>query len=59
MCVKRNKSTGGISSRFTAGGMYLFGPKINGPVFFEKTGSVIIVVSPNLIKKVAWPIQAM
>ena len=38
-------------------GPLIFGPKINGPAFLEKTGSVIIVVSPNFIKKVAWPIQ--
>ena len=49
----KNKFTSGISFRSTAGSTYLFGPKINGPIFFEKTGSVIIVVSPSLIKKVA------
>ena len=42
-----------------AGSTYLFGPKIRGPVFFENRGSVIIVVFPNLIRKVAWPIQAI
>ena len=42
-----------------AGSTYLLGPKIKGPVFLEKTGSVMIVVSPNLIKKVAWPIHAI
>ena len=36
-----------------------FGPKNNGPAFFEKTGSVIIILLPILIKKVACPIQAI
>ena len=49
----------GISLNFNAGSVNLFGPNISGPEFFEKTGSVIIVVSPNLIIKVAWPIQAI
>ena len=40
-------------------GPLIFGPKIKGPAFFENTGSVIIVVSPNLIKNVACPIQAI
>ena len=40
-------------------GPLIFGPNIKGPAFFEKTGSVIIVVSPNLIKNVACPIQAI
>ena len=40
-------------------GPLFFGPNINGPVFLENKGSVIIVVSPSLIKKVAWPIQAI
>ena len=40
-------------------GPFIFGPNIKGPAFFEKTGSVIIVVSPNLIKNVACPIQAI
>ena len=34
-------------------GPLIFGPNIRGPAFLEKTGSVIIVVFPNLIKKVA------
>ena len=38
-------------------GPLIFGPNINGPAFFEKTGSVIIVVFPSLIRKVACPIQ--
>ncbi len=38
-------------------GTRYFGPKINGPAFLEKTGSVITVVLPNFIKKVACPIQ--
>ena len=40
-------------------GPLIFGPNIKGPAFFEKTGSVIIVVSPNLIKNVACPIQTI
>ena len=40
-------------------GPLIFGPNIKGPAFFEKTGSVIIVVSPNLIRNVACPIQAI
>ena len=55
--VKINKSTLGISFKFKAGSTYLFGPNINGPAFLEKTGSVIIVVFPSFIKKVACPIQ--
>ena len=38
-------------------GPLIFGPNINGPAFLEKTGSVIIVVFPNFIKKVACPIH--
>ena len=38
---------------FIAGLVNLFGPKISGPAFFENTGSVIIVVSPNFIRYVA------
>ncbi len=56
--IDKNKFISGISFRSTAGSAYLFGPKINGPIFFEKTGSVIIVVSQSLIKNVACPIQA-
>ena len=56
--IDKNKFTSGISFRFMAGSTYLFGPKIQGPIFFEKTGSVIIVVSPSLIKNDACPIQA-
>ena len=56
---KKNKSVFGTSSNFIAGSTYLFGPNIKGPVFFENTGSVIIVVLPNLIRKVAWPIQTI
>ena len=40
-------------------GPLIFGPKINGPVFFENKGSVIIVFLPNFIKNVACPIQAI
>ena len=40
-------------------GPLIFGPNTKGPALFEKTGSVIIVVSPNLIKNVACPIQAI
>ena len=42
-----------------AGSTYLLGPNIKGPVFLENNGSVIIVISPSLIKKVACPIQAI
>ena len=51
--LNKNKSTFGISLSVKAGSVNLSGPKFNGPAFFENTGSVIIVVSPNLIKKVA------
>jgi hypothetical protein len=51
--VNKNKSVFGISFNFNAGSVNLSGPKINGPAFLENTGSVIIVVSPNLIKYVA------
>ena len=57
MCVRRNKSVFGSSFKFKAVLVNLFGPKIKGPAFFEKTGSVIIVVLPSLIRKVACPIQ--
>ena len=40
-------------SKLIAASTYLFGPNINGPIFFSNTGSVIIVVSPSFIKKVA------
>jgi len=59
LCVNKNKPVFGISLNFNAGLVYLFGPKNNGPAFFEKTGSVIITLSPNLIKKVECPIQAI
>ena len=49
----RNISSEGISSKFKAGLVNLSGPKIKGPAFLEKTGSVIIVVLPNFIKNVA------
>ena len=54
----KNKFTSGTSLRLIAGSTYLLGPKIKGPIFFSKTGSVIIVVLPSLIKNVACPIQA-
>ena len=57
--MKTNKSTLGISFNLRAGSVNLFGPNINGPAFLEKTGSVIIVVFPNLIINVAWPIHAI
>ena len=44
---------------FIAGSTYLFGPKIKGPVFFENSGSVIIVIFPSFIKNVACPIHAI
>ena len=57
--MSKNKSILGISFNFNAGLVNLFGPNISGPAFLEKTGSVIIVVSPNLIMNVAWPIQTI
>ena len=48
----------GKSFNSIAASTYLSGPKINGPAFLEKNGSVIIVVLPSLIKNVACPIQA-
>ena len=57
--MSKKTSVLGISFKSSAGFTYLFGPKIKGPAFFEKTGSVIIVVSPNLIRNVACPIQAI
>ena len=59
MCVSINKSVLGISLNLNAGLVNLFGPNINGPAFLENTGSVIIVISPNFIRKVACPIQVM
>ena len=57
--MSKNKSILGISLSSKDGLVNLFGPNISGPAFFEKTGSVIIVVSPNLIINVACPIQAI
>ena len=59
MCVSKNKSVLGIFSNGMAGCTYLLGPKISGPAFLENKGSVIIVVLPSLIKKVACPIHAI
>ena len=56
--MSKKISVFGISFNFSAGSVNLLGPKISGPAFFENTGSVIIVVSPSLIKNVAWPIHA-
>ena len=55
----KNKLISGISLRSIAASTYLSVPKIKGPAFLEKNGSVIIVVLPSLIKKVVCPIQAM
>ena len=51
--ISKNISVLGISFNFIAGLVNLFGPKISGPAFFENTGSVIIVFSPNFIRYVA------
>ena len=56
---KTDISVLGISFNFIAGLVNLFGPKISGPAFLENTGSVIIVIPPNFIRYVAWPIQAI
>ena len=49
----KNTSIFGISLRLKGWLDISFGPKIKDPYFLENTGSVIIVVSPSLIKKVA------
>jgi hypothetical protein len=51
--VSNNKSTFGSSDNLIAGLIYLLGPKARGPALGEKKGSVIIVLPPNRIKKVA------
>ena len=49
MWVNKNKLVSGKSFNSIAASTYLSGPKINGPAFLEKNGSVIIVVLPSLI----------
>ena len=57
MWVSKNRSISGNWFNLKAGSVNLLGPNISGPAFLEKIGSVIIVLFPNLIINVAWPIQ--
>jgi hypothetical protein len=57
--VSNNKSVFGRSANLIAGSIYRLGPSATGPALGEKKGSVIIVLPPNRIKKVTWPIQVM
>ncbi len=51
--MSNNKSIFGSSDNLIAGLIYRLGPNASGPALGEKKGSVIIVLPPIRIKKVA------